>query len=103
MSRPRRRPGRISVLFVTATADQKLGARSISQAEAQQLAQNRHILVRNPHWRASVLRRFLLIGRTNGGRTLTLVIEATIDPNTWLIVTGWPSTKTERKILERKR
>jgi hypothetical protein len=33
-------------------------------------------------------------------RALTLVIERTVDPTTWLIVTGWSSTATERKLLE---
>jgi hypothetical protein len=40
-----------------------------------------------------------LIRRTNGGRDLTLVIERTVDPTTWLIVTGWVSTDVEPKIL----
>jgi hypothetical protein len=44
----------------------------------------------------------LLIGHTDGGRALTLVIEQTADPTTWLIVTGWGATEAERKILERR-
>ena len=40
-----------------------------------------------------------MIGRTNGGRALTLVIERTIDPTTWLIVTGWNATEVERRLL----
>ena len=43
--------------------------------------------------------RVLLVGLTDGGRALTLVIERTADPTTWLIVTGWSSTVTERKLL----
>jgi hypothetical protein len=45
-------------------------------------------------------KRRLLIGRTDGGRVLTLVIERTVEATTWLIVTGWSSTDAERKILE---
>jgi hypothetical protein len=41
----------------------------------------------------------LLIGCTDGDRVLTLVIERTVDPTTWLIVTGWSSTEVERKLL----
>jgi len=41
----------------------------------------------------------LLIGSTDGGRLLTLVIEPTMDPTTWLIVTGWSATDAERRIL----
>jgi hypothetical protein len=44
-------------------------------------------------------RRLLLVGLTDGGRALTLVIERTADPTTWLIVTRWSSTATERKLL----
>jgi hypothetical protein len=40
-----------------------------------------------------------LIGRTDGGRALMLVIEQMLDPTTWLIVTGWEATDGERKIL----
>jgi hypothetical protein len=40
-----------------------------------------------------------LIGVTDGGGALTLVIEATLEPTTWLIVTGWEATSVERKIL----
>jgi hypothetical protein len=40
-----------------------------------------------------------LIGRTDGGRAITLVIEQTVDPTTWLIVTGWEATDSERKII----
>jgi hypothetical protein len=45
-------------------------------------------------------KRRLLIGRTDGGCVLTLVIERTVEATTWLIVTGWSSTDAERKILE---
>jgi len=44
--------------------------------------------------------RLMLIGQTDGGRVLTLVIERTLDPTTWLIVTGWPATDRERRILD---
>jgi hypothetical protein len=54
--------------------------------------------VRNPHKTPAGKRR-LLIGRTDGGRTLTLVIEQTLDPTTWLIITGWDSSPRERKLL----
>jgi hypothetical protein len=31
---------------------------------------------------------------------LTVVIEQTVDPTSWLIVTGWSSTAVERNLLE---
>jgi hypothetical protein len=55
-------------------------------------------MVRNPRGGGEPGERLLLIGRSDGGRTLTLVIERTADPTTWLIVTGWESIQAERKI-----
>jgi uncharacterized DUF497 family protein len=78
----------------------KLGTRTISADEAGQLTRNEHVTVRNPSGGDAEKRR-LMIGRTDGGRILTLVIEQTIEPTTWLIVTGWSSTDAERNLLER--
>jgi|ERR1039458_9553861 hypothetical protein len=36
-------------------------------------------------------------GRTDGGRCVTPVIERTLDPTTWLIVTGWGSTEAKTR------
>jgi hypothetical protein len=88
-------------LLATETALAKLGARNISAEEAGQLPGNRHIIVRNPHGGDEPDKRRLMIGTTDGGRVLTLVIERTIDPTTWLIVTGWSATDVERNLLER--
>jgi hypothetical protein len=44
-------------------------------------------------------KRRLLIGETDGRRVLTLVIERTVEPTTWLVVTGWSATNAERKLL----
>jgi hypothetical protein len=72
---------------VTEAALDKLGARGISAVEAEQVPRNRHVTVRDP--RQDSPRRRLLIGRTDGGRVLTLVIEQIADPTKWLFVTGW--------------
>lgn len=58
-----------------------------------------HLNATLPNYRHRVLKRRLLVGLTAGGRALTLVIERTIDPTTWLIITGRNSTDTERKLL----
>lgn len=92
--------GVIHQLLATDVALDKLGARGISAAEAEQVPRNRHVTARNPREGAEPGKRLLLIGRTDGGRLLTLVIERTVEPTTWLIVTGWSSTEAERKILE---
>ena len=91
----------IRELLATNEAVGKLGARTISIAEAQQLLDNRYVIVRNPrHGRVAAIARRLVVGRTNGGRALTLVVERTREPSTWLIITGWEATARERKLLD---
>jgi hypothetical protein len=83
-------------LRATTAAIDKLGGRGISEAETEQLLRNRHIIGRNPRDGGD---RRLLVGLTDGGRALTLVIEATVEPTTWLVVTGWEASDRERKML----
>jgi hypothetical protein len=91
----------IHELLATNDAADKLGARAISVGEAQQLIDNRYVIVRNRgrRRRRPELARRLVIGRTDGGRVLTLVVERTSEPTTWVIVTGWSATDSERKLL----
>ncbi|MGA7703956.1 MAG: hypothetical protein WB998_03560 [Solirubrobacteraceae bacterium] len=101
--RGRRSPARVRVheLIATKAAGDKLGARGISTDEAEQIPRNHHVTVRNPREPTRGAKRHILIGCTDGGRRLTLVIERTDDPSVWLVVTGWPATPNERRILER--
>ena len=93
---------RISELLVPDAAAEKLSAHGISAAEAQQLIDNRYEILPNKgrarHGRHKLHVRRLVIGETNGGGTLTLVIERTNDPTSWLIVTGW-RTPSRRRIM----
>jgi hypothetical protein len=93
-------PDVISELLVTEVAIDELGARGITTHVARQIPRNAHVVARNPN-KTSPGKRRLLIGSTHGGRALTLVIEQTVDPTTWLIVTGWDSSPLERKLLRR--
>lgn len=92
-------PDVVHEMLATEAAIEKLGARRISADEAGQLPRNRYVTARNPSEGSEPGKRRLLIGHTDGDRVLTLVIERTIDPTTWLIVTGWSSTDAERKLL----
>lgn len=93
-------PEVVHELVATERALDKLGARGISPDEAAQLPRNRYVVVRNP--RDPGRRRFVT-GSSDGGRVLTFVIERTMEPTTWLIVTGWDATDAERRILSRAR
>jgi hypothetical protein len=95
-------PDTVHELLATEVAIDKLAARVIAADEAGQLPRNKHAIVRNPADGAQPGKRRLLIGHTDGGRVLTLVIEQTIDPTTWLIVTGWSATPAERNLLSRE-
>jgi hypothetical protein len=61
------------------------------------------VTLRNPHGGGEPGTRRFLIGRTSGGRVLTLVIEQTLGPTTWLIITGWSAKDGEPILLERMR
>jgi len=92
-------PDVVYELVATEVARDKLAARFISPAEVEQVPRNEHRIVRNPHAGGAPGKRRLLVGDTDGGRALTLVIEQTLDPTTWLVVTGWSATAGERKLL----
>jgi hypothetical protein len=85
-------------LLTTEAAVEKLGARGISDEEARQLLRNVNVVVRNPGAKGDAERR-LLIGCTDGGRVLTLVVEETMEPTSWVVVTGWTAAIDERKML----
>ncbi|HYC80940.1 MAG TPA: hypothetical protein VEB65_04080 [Solirubrobacterales bacterium] len=87
-------PEVVHELSVSETAREKLGRRGISADEAQQTPWNPHRLEVNPRERGTprqLRRRRLLHGETNGGRGLILVIEVTLEPTTWDVITGWDS------------
>lgn len=87
----------VAELIFTTVSIGKLGARSISEDEVSEIPWNQYSTAHNRH--TPVSGRRLMIGLTNGGRCLTIVIEPTDDPTTWVVVTGWESSDRERKIL----
>lgn len=93
----------VNQLLATEAALEKLGARGISIVETEQTLWNRHIVIKNRRGRPErpqPATRRLPIGRSDAGRAITLVIDETIEPTSWLLITGWDSTLAERRILE---
>ena len=92
-------------LLFTEVAIEKLGRRGISRGEARQIRSGFHVVLRNSRddRMATPLGgdRRLMIGTTFGGRALTLVIEPTLEPTDWLVVSGWNSANHERRMLKR--
>lgn len=85
----------IVLLIVNARAASKLAARGIALSEIEQVRRNGPYTTRNPHPRVPGSR--LMIGDTDGGRTLTLVIQPDADDaSAWHVMTGWQSSPRER-------
>lgn len=89
----------ISEFVTTELSERKLGARGISTGEADQILNNHYETKCNPRGDGGERRRIFVIGFTDGDRALTLVVEETLDPTIWLIVTGWVASRQEREIL----
>ncbi len=88
-------------LLFAAETEEHIG-RATSE-ELRQLLANAHVTADNPAGpdASAGAKRRLLIGRTHGGRVLTVVIEGTLDPTTWLPITAWEASRSERRLLER--
>jgi hypothetical protein len=85
----------IAVLVLNARAASKLAARGIHASEVEQVRRNGPYVPRNPHPRVPGSR--LMIGETDGGRTLTVVIQPDADDaSAWHVMTGWQASPRER-------
>jgi len=69
-------------LLITDAGLGKIGGRGNFAEEAGQIPRNAHLIARNQRGTGEPGARRSLIGRTDGGRALTLVIEQTVDPGT---------------------
>jgi hypothetical protein len=74
----------------------ELAAHRISAYEVMQLLRNRFTVRRNRRNRSGNRQ---LIGETDGGRVLTIVLAALKEPDRWRPVTGWDSSPQERRQL----
>jgi hypothetical protein len=84
-------------LLINPIAQEKLARRGIYEDEVDQLRHNGPWWERNPRPRAPGSR--FLIGPTDGGRLLTVVVVPdAADQAIWHVQTGWDSTKRERAI-----
>ena len=88
---------RIAELEFDEDNEEKLAAHGISAMEVLELLANTFTLRRNKKNRSGARQ---LIGQTNGGRSLTIVLAPTHTPERWRPVTGWYSTPSERRFLK---
>lgn len=74
-------------------AESRPGRRSISQGEAEEVFGNGGVFVRNKRGMSG---DWKLVGRTDGGRALTLVVHYDHGRRIIRVITGWDSTSDER-------
>jgi len=84
---------RIVELRISRRALRKIIARGIGEAEPFEVWFNRHVILRNRRNRAASHR---MVGKTDGGRMLTLLMTQTEDVGVWVAVNAWPASKAEK-------
>jgi uncharacterized DUF497 family protein len=75
----------------------KLAAHRVSVREALQLLDDDFRVFRN---KKQATANYLLIGKTHGGRLLTLPIVETAVDGRWRPISGWDASKAERTRYE---
>jgi hypothetical protein len=76
--------------------EEELARHRISPIEVMQLLDNRYTVRRNRKERSGTRQ---LIGETDGGRILTVILAETHVEGRWRPITGWDSSKSERRLL----
>jgi uncharacterized DUF497 family protein len=72
----------------------------ISDLEIDRMLSNRHLVIPNSGHEP----RMFLLGQTDGGRILTVVIEPTRIDGTWRPITAWDASDSEKtRLTPRKR
>ena len=70
----------------------KMWRHGVAIRQLDDILANRHVIVRNRSQRAAP---YVLIGRDDQGRCLTIPIVPTEDPFIWRPVTAWPCKPSE--------
>ena len=89
---------RVSIYFLEFDDENidHVGEHGVAAEEVEQITGNRYVTARNKRDKPNRIR---MIGHTDGGRTLTVVLEATRDDVIWRPVTAWDATEEERRLL----
>ena len=89
----------IARLSVTHAVD-KLWRHGLSPDQVLSVLHSPWVVIRNRRDRSAP---YLLIGRDEQGRCLTMPIVPTDDPLTWRVITGWPCKPSEAARLRHRR
>jgi hypothetical protein len=87
----------IVLLFVHERVnEEKFAAHGVTAFEVDQVLASDYVVIRNRKGRTG---SHLLIGRSYGGRCITIPITPTDDPTIWRPVTAWPCKPAEERRL----
>lgn len=79
-------------------AEAHIAEHGVTPREVNQMVENPHIIVRNRQRRRAPV---LLIGRTHGGRVLSVPLAKTRDPGVWRPITAFPATEAQAALLDK--
>jgi hypothetical protein len=89
----------VAGLRVTRSAKNKLARRGIEEWEPLDVGYDRPRFFRNKKGRAAT---YQMIGSSEAGRILTILIVESNEPGDWDVVNGWVATSGERTRYERQ-
>ena len=88
----------VRVLSWNDEAEAHIAEHGVTPREVNQMVENPHIIVRNRKRRRAPV---LLIGRTHGGRVLSVPLAKTRDPGIWRPITAFPATEAQTTLLDK--
>lgn len=91
-------PVEIRTLVWDERNEEHLVEHGVTVREVNQVVENPHVVVRNRKRRSAQL---LMIGRTHGGRVLTVALARTSTANMWRPVTAFDATAAQQAVLRR--
>jgi hypothetical protein len=90
---------RVSILILDEGNLAEMARHAVSAAEVVQVVSNRHITAANHRGEEGSI---LLIGETDGGRTLTIPLAPTDDATTWRPATAFPASRHQQTIFRQR-
>jgi uncharacterized DUF497 family protein len=88
----------VRALYWDDQTEAHIAEHGVTPREVNQMVENPHILVRNRKGKRAPM---LLIGRTHGGRVLSVPLAKTRDPGVWRPITAFPATEAQTALLDK--
>jgi uncharacterized DUF497 family protein len=77
--------------------EEHIAEHGVTPREVNQMVENPHIVVKNRRHRRG---QHLMIGRTHGGRVLTVPLTKTSLRDTWRPTTAYPANDAQTRLLD---